>query len=140
MTFSEIRAQLELEYPVLTEQINGVVRTLTDSERATLLNIWARRKWEDMQPPPEPPPPPPPPVTTISNAQMRLWLVENGHYAAVTGYINNITDPTSRLKAQIEFQSRATVERNHPLVLAVGQILGLNASELDAAFQQASLL
>ena len=45
MNLVEIRAQLEQDHPVLTEQINGQVRTLTEAERATTLDRWAEGRW-----------------------------------------------------------------------------------------------
>lgn len=49
MTLSEIRAALELEHPVLTEQVNGAARTLTELERATLLDRWAEDRFAAQQ-------------------------------------------------------------------------------------------
>lgn len=52
MIYEQIRAALEGEHPVLTEQVNGEVRTLTDAERAALLDRWAAAQWAAMQPTP----------------------------------------------------------------------------------------
>lgn len=82
----------------------------------------------------------PKPVTTISNAQMRLWLVDYGHYPAVLAFINGIVDPIQRLKAQIEFQSRGTIHITHPLTQAVAAALNLTAEQLQAAFAEAATL
>lgn len=82
----------------------------------------------------------PPPVPEISNAQMRLWLIEHGYYTTVTGYINGIADPTQRLKAQTEFQARNTIQRGHPLVAVIAGVLGLDAAATDQAFREAALL
>ena len=46
MTLSEIRAQLEQDHPVLTEQVNGEILTLTAEERAATLDRWAQAQFE----------------------------------------------------------------------------------------------
>jgi hypothetical protein len=76
----------------------------------------------------------------VTLRQIRHWLIENGHYATVTGYINGIPDPVTRLKAQTDFQHCSSVERSHPLVGTIGAILGLTQAQVDAAFTEASKL
>ena len=46
MNLVEIRAQLEQDHPVLTEQVNGEIRTLTAEERAATLDRWAQAQFE----------------------------------------------------------------------------------------------
>ena len=46
MTLTEIHAQLEQDHPVLTEQVNGEIRTLTSEERAAALDRWAQAQFE----------------------------------------------------------------------------------------------
>lgn len=47
MTLTDIRAALETEHPVLTEQVNGEVRTIAELERADLLERWAAAQFAE---------------------------------------------------------------------------------------------
>lgn len=49
MTLAEIRAQLELDHPVLTEQVNGSTQTLTSEQRSATLDRWAQAAFEIQQ-------------------------------------------------------------------------------------------
>lgn len=133
MTLEQIRADLAAQNPVLTELANGQVRTLSASQRAYVLDRWAADRFAALNPET-------PPTREATLRQIRHWLIENGYYATVTGYINSIPDPITRLKAQTDFQHCSAVERSHPLVESIGAILGLTQAQVDAAFTEASKL
>jgi hypothetical protein len=76
--------------------------------------------------------------TNVSARQIRLWLIENNiPLALVESAINEIQDSNLREKTLVEWEYAPYVERNHPLINTLGQALGLNSEQIDAAFVQA---
>jgi hypothetical protein len=88
-----------------------------------------------------PPPPPPPQAETISARQIRLWLVRNGiSLQSIEDAINQIPDEAVKESLLIEWQYAAYVDRNHPMILELASMLGLNEEQLNNAFNEASLI
>lgn len=78
---------------------------------------------------------------TISARQIRLWLIENNiSLNSIENAINSIVDENLRNKTLIEWEFAPYIERNHPLVNNLGQILGLSNEMIDQAFSEASQL
>lgn len=78
---------------------------------------------------------------SISARQIRLWLIDNNiSLTSVESAINGIADEKLREKTLVEWEFAPYVERNHPLVNSLGQILGLSSEQIDNAFIQASIL
>lgn len=77
----------------------------------------------------------PPVPQSVSMAQARLALLQDGSLDAVMVAVVGMP-----MAAQIEWEFRATVERQSGLVAAVGAILGKSAAELDALFVLAATL
>lgn len=78
---------------------------------------------------------------SISARQIRLWLIDNNiSLTSVENAISGITDEKLREKTLVEWEFAPYVERNHPLVNTLGQILGLNSEQIDNAFIQAARL
>jgi len=71
----------------------------------------------------------------ISARQIRLWLIQNGYdLSVVENAINNIEDENLRKITLIEWEYAPYVERNHPMVAAIAQALGLTSVDIDTAF------
>jgi hypothetical protein len=87
------------------------------------------------------PPAPVPPVVPalVTMRQARLALFANGKLDAVGPAINSLPSPTKE-QAQIEWDYSSSVERNRPLVQALGPLLGLTEEDLDNLFIQAATL
>lgn len=72
---------------------------------------------------------------SVSMAQARLALLSDGTLEAVMVAVS-----TMPMAAQIEWEFRATVERQSSLVTAIGGILSKSGAELDALFVLAATL
>jgi len=78
---------------------------------------------------------------TISARQIRLWLIDNNiSLSSVENAINGIVDEKLREKTLVEWEYAPYVERNHPLLNTLGEVLGLSSEQIDAAFLAASQL
>lgn len=78
---------------------------------------------------------------TISARQIRLWLVNNNmSLTGVENAINSIVNEQLRESTLVEWEYAPYVERNHPMVETLGQVLGLNSNQIDQAFIEASKL
>lgn len=79
------------------------------------------------------------PPEYITATQVRLWLVENDvSLANVEAAISSIEDPKVREKTRVQWEYAPYIERNHPLMNAIGAMLGMTGEQIDAAFLQAS--
>jgi hypothetical protein len=77
----------------------------------------------------------------ISARQIRLWLIENNiSLASVEAAINQIPDEKLKEKTLVEWEYAPYIERSHPLLNTLGEILGLTSNQIDTAFLQASEL
>lgn len=82
-----------------------------------------------------------PPPANISARQIRLWLIENNiSLTSVENAINSIVNEKLREKTLVEWEYAPYIERNHPLLNTLGEVLGLTSEQIDAAFVQASEL
>lgn len=76
---------------------------------------------------------------TVSARQIRLWLINNGILLSqVENAINNIEDPFIRESTKVEWEYAPYVERSHPMLIPLGQALGLTEQQIDQAFFEAS--
>lgn len=78
---------------------------------------------------------------TISARQVRLWLIDNNiSLASVEAAINTIVDEKLREKTLVEWEFAPYIERNHPLIQTIGDMLGLTSEQIDQGFIIASQL
>jgi len=70
----------------------------------------------------------------ISMRQGRLALLAAGLLDAVEAGIAAIPDPTQRRAAEIEWEYANEIQRQSPLILALGPTLGLSDSQIDELF------
>jgi hypothetical protein len=83
--------------------------------------------------------PPTAPIAPITRRQLRLWLVRNGVTTLqVETVIAAIQPDQAREEAWIEWQDASSYERTNPLVVQVGQALGLTDAQMDDAFREAA--
>lgn len=76
----------------------------------------------------------------VSQRQLRTQLVLNGfNLDAIQTAINGLSEPDKSI-AQIAWDYAITFERNSPLLVVVGQMLGLSESDIDTIFLNASAL
>lgn len=76
----------------------------------------------------------------VTKRQAREALIDAGLLAAAEAALNAIPDPVARAKALNNWEHAQEFERNHPLVLALGPALGLDAAGLDQLFATAAAL
>ncbi len=72
----------------------------------------------------------------VTMAQARLALLDAGLLSQVDTVIAALPSP-QREVAQIEWEFRATVQRDSQLMQAIGAALGLDAGQIDALFVDA---
>jgi hypothetical protein len=91
---------------------------------------------------PEPVTPPLPFIPdTVSPAQMRLWLIANGHdFQIIEGIIATIPDPQLRLQATVRWEYAVEISRWSPILNMLGEALGMDDQQIDQAFIEASQL
>ena len=78
---------------------------------------------------------------TISARQVRLWLLDNGvSLAQVEAAIDTISEPLLRDKTRVEWEYAPYIERSHPLIESLSQLLGLSPTQVDYGFVVASQL
>ena len=76
---------------------------------------------------------------SVSARQIRLWLIRHGvSLAAVDAAIDAIPDQLQRDSVRVEWDYAPYVERNHPMLSAIAQSLGLSSEAVDAAFVEAA--
>lgn len=76
---------------------------------------------------------------TISARQVRIWLIQNGiQLSAVESAIETMEDPTLKEITKVEWEYAPYIERNHPMLTPLAQVLGLTQQQLDQAFIDAS--
>jgi len=78
---------------------------------------------------------------SISARQIRLWLVRKGvSVATVEAAINAIPDAVTRESVRVEWEYAPYVERTHAWLVPMAAALGMNESQVDAAFREAAAL
>jgi hypothetical protein len=76
---------------------------------------------------------------SVSARQIRLYLIRHGFsLAAVDAAIDAIPDQLQRDSVRVEWDYAPYVERNHPMLSAIAQSLGLSSEDVDAAFVEAA--
>lgn len=120
---------------------NAENSVITDGERFVPVDLnnsdYARLVAEGVAIAPYEPPVLPPPA--ITRRQLRLWLVRNGVTTLqVETVIAAIQPDQAREEAWIEWQDASSYERANPLVVQVGQALGLTDAQMDDAFREAA--
>lgn len=83
--------------------------------------------------------PPVPVPTVVTMRQARIALSRSGKLAGVEQALANMTGQQGE-EARIEWEYATSFERNHPLVLALSQSLGLTETDLDNLFTLAALV
>jgi hypothetical protein len=85
--------------------------------------------------------PPQPVPESVTARQIRLWLVRHGvSLAQVDAAIDAIQDALAREEARVEWDYAPYVERSHPMLVPLAAALGLDESQVDDAFRQASTI
>jgi hypothetical protein len=80
-----------------------------------------------------------PAPTVISMRQCRLALLSAGYLAQVESALSALPSPQKEA-ALIEWEYATEVQREHPMILAIGQAIGLTDAQLDDLFVAGSLL
>lgn len=83
----------------------------------------------------------PEPSPAVSARQIRLWLVRHGvSLAQVDVAIDAIPDAQQREECRVEWDYAPYVLRSHPMLVPLAAALGLDESQVDDAFREASTL
>lgn len=72
-------------------------------------------------------------------AQARIALSRAGLLTSVTAAIDQLPDD-QKPEAQLWWEYSSTVQRSHPLVIALASGLGLSSAELDTLFTAAAAI
>jgi hypothetical protein len=81
---------------------------------------------------------PPSVPDAVQPVQLRTWLLYAGKLDQVDALIDGIPDPMQRAEAKQRWDYTLTIPRTHPMVIMIGDALGMTDAEMDAAFIQAS--
>ena len=103
------------------------------------VGVWIGSEWRVMSKRPPVPPVPKEVPQSVTMRQCRLQLLAIGKLADVDAAIAALPEP-EKSAAQIEWEYAATVERNAPLIGALGPALGLDDAQLDELFIEAAKL
>jgi hypothetical protein len=82
-------------------------------------------------------------VTSVRNAQLRQWLIDQNLDELVEGKLassDTWPDIKTWKKAKARYEYEPNVNRTDALVIAMGQDLGFTDEQLDAAFNEMSLI
>lgn len=109
----------------VTKEVLGVTETL-DLEARQVVRGWEIKARAV-----------PPHVTA---AQLRRWLLRAGLLPQVEAALAAMPAGQVREEALIQWEYSIVYERGHPLVAALGGILGLDTAAIDAAFVAAAQL
>lgn len=78
---------------------------------------------------------------TATARQVRLWLIQNGiSLSQVDAAIAAIPDAAQREAVRVEWEYAPYIDRDHPMLVPLADALGLSEEQLDAAFEEASVL
>lgn len=76
--------------------------------------------------------------TRVTDAQIRLWLVRRGiELSQVSTAISSLSDAMIRAEAEVMWERALYIERNHPLVTVIADLLNMSSEEIDQAFREA---
>ena len=88
-----------------------------------------------------PAPPPEPVPESVTARQARQWMIENDIMPSqVDAMIAEIEGEKERELLQNYWEYSTEYQRNHPLLIELGERLDLTHDELDQAFREASTL
>jgi hypothetical protein len=76
----------------------------------------------------------------LQPVQLRTWLLYAGKLDQVDALIDGIPDQMQRAEAKQRWDYTLTIPRTHPMVLMIGQALGMTSAEMDEAFIQAATM
>ena len=93
--------------------------------------------YDPKNPPPESTPANPPAVQQVTRAQAKLALLDAGLLDDVERAIAGMVGDDAR-RASIEWNERATFERQAPFLLQMAGLIGLDDADLDALFADAA--
>jgi len=82
-------------------------------------------------------------VISVRNAQLRQWLIDQNLDEVVEGKLASADtwpDIKTWKKAKVRYEYEPNVNRTDALVIALGQDLGFTDEQLDAAFNEISLI
>lgn len=85
-------------------------------------------------------PRPPSVPDSLSPTQLRIWLLRAGKLEQVNTLIASDPDPLRRTEKEQRWDYALAIPRSHPLVLEIGEALGMTDEEMDDAFIQAASL
>lgn len=77
--------------------------------------------------------PPPPIPQSLTMRQARLALLDAGKLSSVDSAINSMPSPQKE-RAQIEWEFSNEVQRTNGVVSAIGPLIGLSETDIDALF------
>ena len=100
---------------------------------------WIGSEWRVMSERPPLPPVPKYVPRSITMRQCRLQLLAIGKLADVDAAIDALPEP-DKSAAQVEWEYAANVERDAPLIGALGHALGLDDVQMDDLFIEAAQL
>lgn len=76
---------------------------------------------------------------TVSARQVRIWLIQHGiSLSQVDQAIDNIENSTVRDITRVEWEYAPYIERTHPMLIPLGDALGLSSEQIDQAFVEAN--
>lgn len=79
-------------------------------------------------------------ISDVTPRQMRQALILMGiSLSSIENALNTLSEPMQSL-ARIEWEYSISFQRKRPIVLAIGQILGMNSDQLDAIWALAKSL
>lgn len=77
----------------------------------------------------------------ISARQIRLWLIKNNFLLSqVESAIASIEDEKTRSEIMVEWEYAPYIERSHPWLSYLANLLGLSEQDVDQAFIEASTI
>ena len=77
---------------------------------------------------------------SITRRQFKLTLLENGLLETVEAAIAAISDPTTKMRIQIEYLESERFERDNPSIGYMLTTLGLSVEQVDAMWKYAMTL
>ncbi|WP_062236365.1 hypothetical protein [Aureimonas sp. N4] len=86
-----------------------------------------------------PPVPPEPVPSAVTMRQARIALSRAGLLSKAEAAIAQMAGQAGE-EARIEWEYAAELKRNHPLIAALGQALGLSAEAIDDLFREAATI
>lgn len=93
--------------------------------------VW-QQTWVQEPIPPEPVP------QTISRAQGKAVLIQQGLWAAVLAFVSGIEDDTERALAEVALNDTQEWRRDSPFLTTAAAALGLTEEQMDAMFTAAA--